>query len=49
MDKAGSQGLEQLMKVLLARSRQGCQGAAMEAVLERHDGGSLSGGTVSVL
>ena len=38
MDKAGGQGLEQLMKVLLSRSRQGCQGAAMEAVLERHDG-----------
>ena len=38
MDKAGSQGLEQLMEMILSGSRQGGQGTAMEAVYQRHDG-----------
>ena len=38
MDKAGGQRLEQLMKVLLSRSCQGCQRTAMEAVHQGHDG-----------
>ena len=38
MDEAGSQGLVQLVEVILSGCRQGGQRPAMEAVLKSHDG-----------